>query len=116
MTAIWHPGLIAATGRMAGAKTHLKKISSHCRTPASPAAAGNARGFGSASAHPGPQGAADDATDEALMGRVAQGDRQALRLLYGRHQLKVFRFALRLTGNSATAEDVTSEVFIELWR
>ncbi len=80
----------------------------------SPAAAAKARGFGSGS--PGPPGSADDATDQALIGRVAQGDRQALRLLYGRHQLKVFRFALRLTGNSATAEDAVSEVFIELWR
>jgi RNA polymerase sigma-70 factor, ECF subfamily len=82
----------------------------------SPAAAAKARGFGATPARRGPPGSADDATDESLMGRVAQGDRQALRLLYGRHQLKVFRFALRLTGNNATAEDVVSEVFIELWR
>jgi RNA polymerase sigma-70 factor (ECF subfamily) len=91
-------------------------LSAHFEFVESPAAAVKTRGFGSAPARGGPQGSADDATDEALMGRVAQGDRQALRLLFGRHQLKVFRFALRLTGNSATAEDVVSEVFIELWR
>jgi RNA polymerase sigma-70 factor (ECF subfamily) len=28
----------------------------------------------------------------------------------------VYRFALRLVGNAATAEDIVSEVFLELWR
>jgi RNA polymerase sigma-70 factor, ECF subfamily len=92
------------------------RLYAHFEFVETPSAAAKIRGFGSASACGGPQGSADDATDEALMGRVAQGDRRALRLLCGRHQLKVFRFALRLTGNSATAEDVVSEVFIELWR
>jgi RNA polymerase sigma-70 factor (ECF subfamily) len=58
----------------------------------------------------------DEVADETLMARVARGDRQALRLLFGRHQLAVYRFALRLVGNSATAEDIVSEVFLELWR
>jgi RNA polymerase sigma-70 factor (ECF subfamily) len=54
--------------------------------------------------------------DEALMARVAQGDRQAIALLFERYQLKVYRFVLRWVGNSATAEDIVSDVFIELWR
>jgi RNA polymerase sigma-70 factor (ECF subfamily) len=54
--------------------------------------------------------------DEALMGRVAQGDRQAIALLFERYQLKVYRFVLRLIADKATAEDIVSEVFIELWR
>jgi RNA polymerase sigma-70 factor, ECF subfamily len=58
----------------------------------------------------------DAISDETLMGRVADGDRHAIRLLLERHQLKVYRFALRLVGNSATAEDIVSDVFIELWR
>ena len=41
---------------------------------------------------------------------------QAIALLFERYQLKVYRFALRWVGNSATAEDIVSEVFIELWR
>jgi RNA polymerase sigma-70 factor (ECF subfamily) len=65
---------------------------------------------------PMPPGPAFDMADETLMERVAQGDRQALRLLFGRHQLKVYRFALRLVDNAATAEDIVSEVFLELWR
>jgi RNA polymerase sigma-70 factor (ECF subfamily) len=65
---------------------------------------------------PTPPGPAFDMADETLMQRVAQGDRQALRILFGRHQLRVYRFALRLVDNAATAEDIVSEVFLELWR
>lgn len=50
------------------------------------------------------------------MARVASGDRQAIRFLFDRYQLKVYRFVLRLVANSATAEDIVSEVFLELWR
>src|SRR5262245_57796977 len=58
----------------------------------------------------------DDASDEALVARVSCGDRHALELLFGRHRQRVYRFALRLVGNTATAEDIVSEVFLELWR
>jgi RNA polymerase sigma-70 factor (ECF subfamily) len=50
------------------------------------------------------------------MTQVAQGDRHAIRVLLERYQLVVYRFALRLTGNGASAEDIVSEVFLELWR
>ena len=59
---------------------------------------------------------AQDMADEALLARVAQGDRQAVALLFERHQLKVYRFVLRLVADKASAEDIVSEVFIELWR
>ena len=58
----------------------------------------------------------EPSTDEALMARLAAGDRQAMKALYARHHLAVYRFALRLLGNTATAEDIVSEVFLELWR
>jgi RNA polymerase sigma-70 factor, ECF subfamily len=58
----------------------------------------------------------EPSTDEALMARLAAGDRQAIKVLYARHHLAVYRFALRLVGNTATAEDIVSEVFLELWR
>jgi RNA polymerase sigma-70 factor (ECF subfamily) len=50
------------------------------------------------------------------MAGLAAGDRQAMKALYARHQLAVYRFVLRLVGNAATAEDIVSEVFLELWR
>jgi RNA polymerase sigma-70 factor, ECF subfamily len=55
-------------------------------------------------------------SDESLVERIAQGDRAAMQPLFARHQLRVYRFVLRLTSNSATAEDVVSDVFIALWR
>ena len=60
--------------------------------------------------------ATDKTSDAALVARVASGDRQALRLLFARHQPKVYRFVLRLVANSATAEDVVNDVFFDLWR
>jgi RNA polymerase sigma-70 factor (ECF subfamily) len=58
----------------------------------------------------------DAGSDESLVARVAQGDRRAIALLFDRYQLRVYHFVLRLVANSATAEDIVSEVFFELWR
>jgi len=38
-----------------------------------------------------------------------------MRVLYARHNVRVYRFVLRLTGNTATAEDLVSEVFLDVW-
>jgi len=54
--------------------------------------------------------------DEVLIGRIAGGDRLAMQVLYGRHHVRVFRFLLRLVRNEATAEDLISEVFLDVWR
>jgi|GraSoiStandDraft_8_1057269.scaffolds.fasta_scaffold338675_1 RNA polymerase sigma-70 factor (ECF subfamily) len=56
------------------------------------------------------------ATDDALLTAVAQHDRQALGRLFSRHNVRLYRFALRLTANAHLAEDVVSEVFLEVWR
>ncbi|HYY37346.1 MAG TPA: sigma-70 family RNA polymerase sigma factor [Xanthobacteraceae bacterium] len=55
-------------------------------------------------------------SDEVLVGRIANGDRDAMRLLFIRHNLCVFRFLLRIVGNDATAEDLLSDVFLDVWR
>jgi RNA polymerase sigma-70 factor (ECF subfamily) len=39
-----------------------------------------------------------------------------MQVLYGRHNVKVFRFLMRFVDGEATAEDLVSEVFIEVWR
>jgi RNA polymerase sigma-70 factor, ECF subfamily len=54
--------------------------------------------------------------DEALIASIAAGDRAAMRILYNRHRVRVFRFALRLVDDVTSAEDVVSEAFIEVWR
>jgi RNA polymerase sigma-70 factor (ECF subfamily) len=55
-------------------------------------------------------------SDEALIAAIAAGDRAAMRIVYNRHQVRVFRFAARLVDDAASAEDVVSEAFIEVWR
>jgi RNA polymerase sigma-70 factor (ECF subfamily) len=54
--------------------------------------------------------------DETLLESIAAGDRFAMQVLFQRHNVRVYRFVLRLTGNAATAEDIVSEVFLEVWR
>ena len=55
-------------------------------------------------------------SDEALIRAIAAGDRQAMHVLYTRHNVRLYRFVLRLTNDSSLAEDVVSEVFIDVWR
>jgi RNA polymerase sigma-70 factor, ECF subfamily len=78
------------------------------------ASAGPAPGIGRALPDLGV--AADAMPDQHLMAQVVQGDRRAIQRLFERYQVIVFRYALRLVGNRATAEDIVSEVFIALWR
>jgi RNA polymerase sigma-70 factor, ECF subfamily len=56
------------------------------------------------------------ASDEVLIGRIAKGDRLAMQVLFARHQVRVYRFLLRLIGKQAAAEDLLSEVFLDVWR
>ena len=39
-----------------------------------------------------------------------------MQALYARHHVKVFRFVLRLVRNEASAQDLISEVFLDVWR
>jgi len=55
-------------------------------------------------------------SDEALIGAIAAGDRRAMQALYARHNVRIYRFVLRLTNDSSLAEDIVSEVFIDVWR
>ncbi len=54
--------------------------------------------------------------DEALLKRIGNRDEAALRLLFTRHRLAVFRFLQRMVRNEAVAEELTNEVFLEVWR
>jgi RNA polymerase sigma-70 factor (ECF subfamily) len=60
--------------------------------------------------------AAAPAPDVDLVERVAAGDGLAMRVLYARHHVRVFRFLLGIVKDRAAAEDLISEVFLELWR
>ena len=68
-------------------------------------------------ASPAPvQAAAQDTSDETLVAQIAQRDKHALQLLYSRHHVRIYRFALRFLNDEAAAEDTVSEVFIDVWR
>jgi RNA polymerase sigma-70 factor, ECF subfamily len=54
--------------------------------------------------------------DEALIGRIARGDRLAMQVLFARHHVRVYRFVLRLLRDEMAAEDVIGEVFLDVWR
>jgi RNA polymerase sigma-70 factor (ECF subfamily) len=62
------------------------------------------------------QAATRDTSDEVLVSQIAQRDKPALQALYSRHQVRVYRFALRFLNDEAAAEDIVSEVFIDVWR
>ena len=54
--------------------------------------------------------------DEVLIGRIANVYRLAMQVLFARHHVRVFRFVVRLVRNETTAEDLISEVFLDVWR
>jgi len=51
-----------------------------------------------------------------LVQSIARGDQRALYALYDRTHRIVFTLAVRITSNRATAEEVTLDVFHEVWR
>jgi|SRR5215204_2343897 len=55
-------------------------------------------------------------SDEVLIGRIASGDRLAMQVLFARHHVRVYRFVLRLVGDPTRAEDLISDVFLDVWR
>src|SRR6202011_965265 len=59
---------------------------------------------------------AKDNSDEALVAKIASGNRLAMQVLFARHHARIYRFVLRLLGSQAMAEDLTSEVFLSVWR
>ena len=55
-------------------------------------------------------------SDEVLIGRIANGDRLAMQVLFARHHVRVFRFVVRMVRDEAAAEDLISDVFLDVWR
>ena len=57
-----------------------------------------------------------DTADVALIRSIAAGDKQAMQILFARHNARVFRFLVRFVGDTSAAEDLVSEVFLDVWR
>ena len=57
-----------------------------------------------------------DTPDVALIRSIAAGDKHAMQILFARHNVRIFRFLLRFVGDRSAAEDLLSEVFLDVWR
>jgi len=70
--------------------------------------------FGGTAAHPAAAVAAT--ADAVLINRIALGDRRAMQVLFARHNVRVYRFLARIVGDRSAAEDLVSDVFLDVWR
>jgi len=55
-------------------------------------------------------------TEAEAIDRAKGGDAEAFEGLYGLHKRRVYSLCLRMTGNTAEAEDLTQEAFLQLYR
>jgi RNA polymerase sigma-70 factor, ECF subfamily len=55
-------------------------------------------------------------SDAALIERIADRDQLAMRTLFARHRVVLYRWLLRLVRDNAIAEDLLSDVFLDVWR
>lgn len=63
-----------------------------------------------------PPRTADDELDVDLLGRIAQGDRDALAQIYRRYHGPVLRFVQRLTDDIETAQEAVNDVMLVVWQ
>ena len=58
----------------------------------------------------------DKLTEAEAIERAKQGDAAAFEVLYNLHKRRVYSLCLRMTTNTAEAEDLTQEAFLQLFR
>ena len=63
-----------------------------------------------------PTGPATERDERALIAGAAAGDRSAARAIYDAHVERVHRVAYRICGDSDLADDLTQDVFVQLFR
>jgi RNA polymerase sigma-70 factor (ECF subfamily) len=63
-----------------------------------------------------PRATTYEVTDDTLVRSIADGDKQAMQTLFARHNVRVYRFLLRFVNEEAVAEDLVSDVFLDVWR
>ncbi len=59
---------------------------------------------------------ASDPNEADLIERAKQGDAWAFQALYDKHKRRVYSLCLRMTSNTAEAEDLAQEAFLQLYR
>lgn len=58
----------------------------------------------------------EEFNEAAVIERAKQGDAEAFQTLYDRHRRRVYSLCLRMTANTAEAEDLAQEAFLQLYR
>jgi RNA polymerase sigma-70 factor (ECF subfamily) len=58
----------------------------------------------------------NDSGEAKLIERAKHGDAVAFQALYDKHKRRVYSLCLRMTANTAEAEDLTQEAFLQLYR
>ncbi|MFW6195307.1 MAG: sigma-70 family RNA polymerase sigma factor [Chloroflexota bacterium] len=58
----------------------------------------------------------NDLTDESLLALIVEADRQALESLYDRYGSRVFSLSYRILSDQGASEEVTQDVFLNVWR
>ena len=56
------------------------------------------------------------ASETQLIARAQRGDEEAFTSLYDTHKRRVYSLCLRMTGDTAEAEDLSQEAFLQLFR
>ncbi|MFY9911353.1 MAG: sigma-70 family RNA polymerase sigma factor [Candidatus Sulfotelmatobacter sp.] len=57
-----------------------------------------------------------ETSDAEVIERAQRGDAEAFRMLYEKHKRRVYSLCLRMTANTAEAEDLAQEAFLQLYR
>jgi RNA polymerase sigma-70 factor (ECF subfamily) len=60
--------------------------------------------------------AGETSSDEFLVEQIVGGSKPAMQALFARHRTYVYRWLLRFVSNETLAEDLLSEVFLDVWR
>jgi RNA polymerase sigma-70 factor (ECF subfamily) len=59
---------------------------------------------------------ATEPSEADLIERAKRGDAEAFQALYDKHKRRVYSLCLRMTANTAEAEDLAQEAFLQLFR
>ncbi len=65
---------------------------------------------------PKPRQSSKDVSEAQAIERAKQGDAEAFQVLYDLHKRRVYSLCLRMTSNTAEAEDLAQEAFLQLFR
>jgi RNA polymerase sigma-70 factor, ECF subfamily len=56
------------------------------------------------------------AEEAGLLAHIGRGDREALRVLYGRYAGPLMSLAVKMVGDVSTAEELLQDAFVKIWR